>query len=120
MRTPRHLILVFGIAFFAEGLVGVIAPHQFRTLVIWLQTPPLWPTSIALRALIGILLLFAPDTVRFPAAIRVVGVITLVGAIVGGFATHVQQLGESPWWRLPAALLTVAGAVLVLASRSKP
>ena len=120
MRTPRLLILVFGVAFFAEGLMGVTAPHQFRALVIWLQTPPLWPTSVALRALIGGLLLFAPVTARFPAAIRVVGVITLIGAIVGGFATHVQQLGESPWWRLPAALLMVAGVVLVLASRSKP
>ena len=120
MRTPRTLISVFGIAFFAEGLVGVVAPHQFRALVIWLQTPPIWPTSVALRALIGILLLFAPGTVRLPAAIRAVGVITLVGAIVGGFATHVQQLGESPWWRLPAALLTAAGGVLALASRNKP
>ena len=119
MRTPRLLISVFGIAFFAEGLVGVMAPHQFRALVIWLQTPPLWPTSVALRALIGVLLLLAPSTVRLPAAIRVVGVITLVGAIVGGFATHVQQFGESPWWRLPAALLMVAGVVLVLASRNK-
>jgi hypothetical protein len=120
MRTPRILISVFGIAFFVEGLVGVIAPDQFRALVILLQTPPVWPTSVVLRALIGILLLLAPGTVRFPAAIRVVGVITLVGAIVGGFATHVQQLGESPWWRLPAALLMIAGGVLVLASRNKP
>jgi uncharacterized membrane protein HdeD (DUF308 family) len=120
MRTPRILISVFGIAFFVEGLVGVIAPHQFRALVIWLQTPPVWPTSVVLRALIGILLLLAPGTVRFPAAIRVVGVITLAGAVVGGFAAHVQQLDESPWWRLPAALLMVAGGVLVLASRNKP
>jgi hypothetical protein len=120
MRTPRTLISVLGIAFFAEGLVGVIAPHQFRALVIWLQTPPLWPASVALRALIGVLLLFAPGTVRFPSAIRVVGVITLLGATVGGFATHVQQLGESTWLRLPAALLMIAGGVLVLASRNKP
>ena len=119
MRTPRFLISVFGVVFFVEGVVGVTAPHQFRALVVWLQTPPVWPASVVLRALIGVLLLLAPGTVRFPAAIRVVGAITLVGAIVGGFATHVQQLGESPWWRLPAVLLMAAGAVLVLASRNK-
>lgn len=117
MRTPRFLISVLGIVFLVEGAVGVIAPHQFRALVIWLQTPPIWPLSVALRALIGVLLLFAPDSVRFPAAIRAVGVITLIGAIAGAFVTHMQQLGESPLWRLPAALLMVAGVVLVWASR---
>ena len=120
MRTPRFLILVFGIVFFAEGLAGVMAPHQFRAWAIWMQTPPLWPTSVVLRAFIGVLLLLAPGTARFPAALRAVGVVTLIGAIVGGFATHVRQLGESPWWRLPAVLLMVAGVVLALASRSKP
>ena len=82
-RTPRIFVPMLGLMFAAEGLVGVLAPEAFRALVIWLQSPPAWPISVVLRALVGFLLLLVALPVRSAFVVRTVGVITLIGAVAG-------------------------------------
>lgn len=111
--TGATILQLLGVVFVAEGLLGVIVPDSFRAVVIWLQTPPVWPTSVAARALVGLALLSVAMPVRSALAVRVVGIATLVGAAAGMLFTNADQLPSSPVWRLPALVLLVAGCVVV-------
>jgi len=115
MRTPRLGLVTVGALFAVEGIIGLVTPEHFRSLVVWLQSPPVWPASIGLRAILGLLLLAAPPGIRGPWAVRAVGAITLVGAIAGMFFTGVDGLPHGSGWRVPAAALAIAGATVVWA-----
>ena len=115
MRTPRWIVPALGSLLAVEGIVGVVSPGHFRSLVILLQSRPAWPASVVLRAALGAVLIAAPPPVRNRTPVRVVGVITLLGAVVGLVATDVEELPHGPAWRVPAALLALAGIVVVSA-----
>jgi hypothetical protein len=120
-HTPRPFVLALGAGFAVEGLIGLIHPEAFRNLVVWLQSPPAWPASIVLRAVIGILFLSVAPSVRSANTVRAVGVLTLVGAVAGSILTHLHQAPHGPIWRLPALVLFGAGlAVIWGAGGSRP
>lgn len=118
MRTPRLLLQAIGALLAVEGAVGVVLPEQFRALVVGLQTPPAWPASIIARAALGGVLLAAPATIACRACVRVVGAVTLAGAVVGLFVTDVPSWPGGPLWRLPAAVLAAAGLLVVRSARA--
>jgi len=119
MRTPRFLLVTIGVLLALEGIVGVVSPKYFQAFVIWLQSPPAWPASVVFRAVLGVLLFAAPQSLRAPGVVRAVGIITLVGAVVGAFATGAPSLPGGSVWRVPAAALGIAGAAVVWASAAK-
>lgn len=115
MRTPRAAVFLAGALLAIEGAVGVAMPELFRSLVVWLQTPPAWPATVIVRAAMALLLLAAPPTIRAPNAVRAIGVVTLAGAVAGWFITGVEAWPAGSLWRLPSAALMLAGLVVVWA-----
>lgn len=121
LRSPRAIVQVLGAAFAVEGLVGLIYPEAFRALVVWLQSPPVWPSSVALRAVIGLVLLCVASPVRSLGVIRAVGMLTLLGAVLGLAFTSVDQAPHGMIWRLPSLVLLAAGLVVMWgAGSSRP
>jgi hypothetical protein len=121
IRTPRVVVQILGAIFAIEGVVGLIVPETFRALVVWLQTPPIWPFSVVLRAFIGLVLLGVALPARSLLAVRAVGLVTLLGAGVGLVFTNLSQVPHSMIWRLPSLALLVAGLVVVWgAGRPRP
>ena len=115
IRSPRMLARILGVAFAAEGVAGVIYPALFQVLVLWLQSPPAWPWSVLLRALVGLALLCV-EPVRSRRAVQAVGLLTLAGALLGfGFPAASAELNQLNW-RLPALVLFGAGLLLVWGS----
>jgi len=113
LRAPRLVCQILGAAFAVEGLVGLISPESFRALVVWLQTPPVWPLSVALRAIVGLLLLGVASPARSLLAVRTVGLVTLIGAVVGLVSTSLSQAPHGAIWRVPALVLLAAGIAVV-------
>ena len=111
--VPRVIARILGTLFAFEGSVGLIAPEIFRALVVWLQSPPSWPASVALRALIGILLLGVAAPAKSVAAVRAIGLLTLLGAVVGLVFTNLGDAPHGTIWRLPSLALLVAGLTVV-------
>ncbi len=111
--VPRVIVRILGLLFALEGCIGLIAPGVFRALVVWLQSPPSWPGSVALRALVGILLLGLASPARSVAAVRAVGLLTLLGAVVGLVFTNLGEAPHGSIWRLPSLALLAAGLVVV-------
>lgn len=113
IRSPAPIVRVLGALFSMEGFVGLVDPEAFRALVMWLQSPPGWPLSVALRVLIGIALVGIALPVRSALAVRSVGVMTLVGAGVGLIFTDLDQAPHGAIWRVPALALLIAGVAVV-------
>ena len=113
LRSPKALVRLLGVIFAIEGLVGLIAPEAFRGLVVWLQSPPSWPFSVALRAFLGLVLLGVASPVRSLPAVRTVGLLTLLGAVAGMAFNDVDQAPHGAVWRLPSLALLVAGLAVV-------
>lgn len=113
LRSPRFVGRILGVAFAVEGLVGLISPESFRALVVWLQSPPVWPSSVVLRAIVGLLLVGVASPARSLLAVRVVGIVTLVGAVVGLVNANFSQAPHGAIWRAPALVLLLAGIAVV-------
>lgn len=113
LRSSRLVVRMLGAIFAAEGCIGLISPDSFRALVVWLQSPPVWPYSVMLRGLIGFLLLCVTAPARSLHAVRAVGLLTLIGAVVGLVNASLGQALHGTIWRLPALVLLGAGMAVV-------
>jgi len=113
LRSPRAVVQVLGAVFAVEGFIGLINPEAFRTLVVWLQSPPAWPFSVVLRAVVGFALLGVAAPARSLGAVRAIGILTLLGAVVGLVFTNVTLAPHGMIWQLPSLVLLGAGLVVV-------
>jgi predicted membrane channel-forming protein YqfA (hemolysin III family) len=75
------VVAMFGLVIFALGVIGIVQPDSLMRLV---ERP--WRTSaglylaMGLRAVLGLLLIAAAASTRFPTAIAALGVLSLVSA----------------------------------------
>jgi hypothetical protein len=99
-----------------EGLVGTVAPELFRALVVWLQAPAVWPASVVARLVLAGALFARSASIRSPGTVTVVGVITLISAVVGAVASSPETLSAGTCWRIPAVALCCAGLAVIWAS----
>ncbi len=93
------LVALFGIAITCLGILGLIWP---RNLIRLVQQP--WQSqrglylSIGVRLVFGIVLLLAASQSRFPEVFRILGIISLVAAMVAPFLGFVRLQRFVQWW----------------------
>ncbi len=89
----------------ALGVLGIVAPGRLVAFGRSVQTPAGLYAAGAFRILLGIALFLAAPDSRAPGALRVLGVII----VVGGFATPLVGLERSrkifDWWTRRGSLL---------------
>ena len=119
------IVALFGIAVAAMGLVGVVRPSDLIRFIenAW-RTKTVFYVAIASRLALGAVLIAAASDCRFPLAIRVIGVISLVGAAAVALMGHERLRAFVQWWieapagfiRGWAAVAFAFGAFLVYAA----
>jgi hypothetical protein len=119
------IIVLFGIAVAAVGLLGVVRPNDLIRLVekTW-QNPGGFYFAIGLRAFLGAVLIAAAPDCRFPQVVRILGILSLISAAAGALIGRERIRAFIQWWvDRPAgfirgwAILAVAfGAFLVYAA----
>ncbi len=93
------IVAGFGIAITWLGILGLVRP---RSLIRLVQQP--WQSlmglylSIGIRLVFGLVLLTAASESRFPEAFRILGVISLVAAVVALFLGFVRLQRFVQWW----------------------
>src|SRR5882757_5810921 len=88
MRAPRLIpviALVIGVFLIIQGLLGIVAPDAFVSVVRLLQSPPTLYVAAALRIAIGIVLLCAVTGSRLPTFLRIFGVLVVIGGVLTPF-----------------------------------
>ena len=75
------VVAILGLLIAAIGVVGVFNRQVLRALVInfWLRRYGL-PAAVAIRLIVGVLLILAAPSCRFSAIVRIIGIATLIAA----------------------------------------
>jgi len=93
------IVALFGIAITLLGILGLVRP---TSLLRFVQRP--WKSqmglylNIGIRVVFGLVLLMAASGSRFPEAFRILGIISLVAAVVAPFIGLARLQGFVQWW----------------------
>ena len=93
------IISLFGIAIIVLGAIGLVRPSELiRFVEVFWKSPKGLYTAVALRIVLGVIMLAVASSSRFPVAFRVLGVLSLVSAglvpVIG--LDRVRSLIQ--WW----------------------
>jgi len=93
------IVVVFGVAVGLLGVGGVVRPTGLIRLVetMW-QSPAGFRLAIALRLVLGVLLILAAPECRFPRVIRFLGVFSLVAGAAGAAIGPERLRSFVRWW----------------------
>jgi hypothetical protein len=119
--------LLVGLLIVVEGLMGLVVPGAFVSMVRFFQLPPVLYVAAVVRVLIGVVLVRAAPASRAPIVLRLLGVVVLIGGLltpIVGARLAERVLG---WWtaggtgvvRMWAGLAFVVGVIIVYAVAPK-
>jgi hypothetical protein len=111
----RRLVVLFGLIIIAVGIVAIVWPEQSFAVVLHWPAEVLLFVAVAVRVVLGVVLILAAPHCRFPKTMYVLGVVYLIGALVIGLlgTSRLQSLGQ--WWfHQPPMFLQFAYAAVVI------
>lgn len=117
MSAVFTTVSVFGVVIALIGLLGAVWPERCTGLVAkavkWKTT---WYLAIGIRVAIGLLLLIAAGAKDFhyANAFRILGALTLVGAVAVALMGQERLQQLIGWWEKRSPTLLRAGLVMVL------
>ncbi len=93
------VVALFGIAIILLGILGLIRPGSLIRMVqrSW-QSQRGFYFNIGIRVVFGLVLLMAASASRFPEAFRILGIISVVAAMVAPFVGFVRLQRFVQWW----------------------
>jgi hypothetical protein len=107
--------ILVGVFFAAQGILGIAGPDVFLSLLRVVQTPPVLYLTAVIRFAFGVVLLYAAPGSRAPVALRVLGILILIGSVLAPFFG--ARLGHAllDWWSAGGPSRVRAWAALSLA-----
>lgn len=109
------LVALIGVVLAGMGAVCLVAPDRFRRLLsVWKRR--LWiNVGILLRLLIGIVLIAGARQTGLPTFIMVLGIVTLVAALITPLLGYDRLFAFADWWAARPNGLVRVWAVLAMA-----
>ena len=94
----RRLVVLLGLIIIAVGIVAIVWPEQSFAVVLHWPPEVLLIVAVAVRVVLGVVLVLAAPRCRFPKTMYVLGVVYLIGALVIGLlgTSRLQSLAQ--WW----------------------
>lgn len=121
MNVPHALstavvALLIGLLIAAEGLMGLVEPQAFQSMVRFFQVPPVLYVAAVIRVFIGVALVRAAPASRTPRVLRVLGVLVAIGGLLSPFVGAKAASVILGWWTAggPAVVRSWAGLALLL------
>ena len=112
----RFAALFVALITIAVGLVGIITPESATTLRrLYYATPGRFYTAGAIRLAMGIVLILAALSSRWPRIVRAFGILMCMQAVTATFLGMERAQAVMEWESMHTALLR-AGAVVALLS----
>ena len=76
------MVSILGVVMVAIGVLGVVQPRRLVDFVTYFRRPTRFRIAILVRLVLGIVLLIAAHSCRWPVVVQVVGVISILAALV--------------------------------------
>ena len=92
------IIALFGLAVCAAGLVILIAPDRFKSFMGQWTGRPRFAFAVIVRILLGAVLLYEAANLKFPLAMKIIGAISIVAAIVLLLVGQQRMDRFVDWW----------------------
>lgn len=114
MRLAALLVALFTIV---AGIVGIVSPDGGTTLRrLYYATPGRFYTAGAVRAAMGLVLILAALSSRWPRTLRGFGVLMCLQALVATFLGLERARAVMEWESMQGSALLRTGAVVALAT----
>jgi NAD/NADP transhydrogenase beta subunit len=93
------IIVVFGIAVALLGVTGLVRPTGLIRFVetAW-QSLTGFYLAVAVRLVLGVILIVAAPDCRFPHAVRILGIVSLIAAAATALLGHERLRSFVQWW----------------------
>jgi NAD/NADP transhydrogenase beta subunit len=93
------IIVVFGIAVALLGVIGLVRPTGLIRFVetTW-QSSTGFYLAVAVRLALGVILIVAAPDCRFPVAVRILGIVSLLAAAAPALLAHERLRSFVQWW----------------------
>ncbi len=109
------LIAIFGGLVLIIGAAGVIFPEKLMNAIAEWRSPTRLYTAVGMRLILGIILILAAPECRFPLAIRVLGGVAIVAAVVLFLLGEERFNAFVDWWAAKPASVIRFWCVFALA-----
>jgi hypothetical protein len=119
--------LLVGLLIAVEGLMGLVIPGAFVSMVRFFQLPPVLYVAAVVRVLIGVVLVRAAPASRAPIVLRILGFVVVIGGLLTPFVGARLAERVLGWWttggtgvvRMWAGFALVVGVIILYAVAPK-
>ncbi len=111
----KLLITLFGVLICLAGLAILIFPVQFRNAMNKWTGQPRFLFAVIVRVLFGALLLSEAANLKFPLAMKVIGAISILAAVVLLLIGQERMDRFIDWWMKQSEIVFRVASVLAIA-----
>ncbi len=111
----KIIIALFGVLICLAGLVILIFPDQFRNAMNKWTGQPRFLFAVIIRVLFGALLLSEAANLKFPLAMKIIGAISILAAVVLLLIGQERMDRFIDWWMKQSDNLLRVSSVLAIA-----
>jgi hypothetical protein len=110
------IVIAFGVFIAVLGAVGVVRPSVLMGMItsLW-QSRRALTIAVAFRLFFGAVLVLAAEECRFPLAIRILGILSLVSAVGAQLIGYERARAFVDWWAARPAPFIRGWALVALA-----
>ncbi len=111
----KLLITLFGVLICLAGLVILIFPDQFRNAMNKWTGQPRFLFAVIIRVVLGAILLSEAATLRYPLAMKIIGAISILAAVILLLVGQERMDRFIDWWLKQSDKLLRVSSVLAIA-----
>ncbi len=111
----KLFITLFGVFICLAGLAILIFPDQFRNAMNKWTGQPRFLFAVIIRVVLGAILLSEAATLRFPLAMKIIGAISILAAVVLLLIGQERMDRFIDWWMKRSDKLLRVSSVLAIA-----
>ena len=111
----KLLITLFGVLICLAGLVILIFPDQFRNAMNKWTGQPRFLFAVIIRVVLGAILLSEAANLKFPLAMKIIGAISILAAVILLLVGQERMDQFIDWWLKQSDKLLRVSSVLAIA-----
>ncbi len=111
----KSLIALFGVLICLGGLTILILPEKFKNIMNRWTGQPRFLFAVIIRVVLGAILLSEAANLKFPLAMKIIGAISILAAVVLLLVGQERMDRFTDWWMKQSDKLLRVSSVLAIA-----